>query len=158
MIGPPAKMLYFDTNYLFRLYSNEVGYEQVQALADQSEGIAISWWARAEFASILLRKRREAAFSPQTTEEVRLQFADDLTTGVVTLLAVGDAVMRRLENTLHTAPDSTFLRAADALHLACAAHHGFTEVYSRDRHFLAAAPLFGLRGINIIPDSSAQPF
>ncbi|TSA33407.1 MAG: PIN domain-containing protein [Verrucomicrobiaceae bacterium] len=150
-------MLYFDSNYLFRLYSTEAGYEQVQALADQSDGIAITSWARAEFASILLCKRRESAFSPQTAEEVLLQFEDDLTTGAVTLLAVDDAVMRHLETTLRTAPASTFLRATDALHLACAAHHGFTEVYSRDRHFLAAAALFGLRGINIIPDDSAEP-
>jgi predicted nucleic acid-binding protein len=150
-------MLYFDSNYLFRLYSNEVGYEQVQALADKSDGIAITSWARAEFTSILLRKRRESAFSPQAAEEARLQFEDDLTTGAVTLLSVDDAVMLHLETTLRTAPDSTYLRAADALHLACASHHGFTEVYSRDRHFLAAAPLFGLRGINIIPDTSAEP-
>ena len=33
-------MLYFDSNYLFRLYSTEAGYEQVQALADQSDGIS----------------------------------------------------------------------------------------------------------------------
>jgi hypothetical protein len=33
---------------------------------------------------------------------------------------------------------------------SCAAEHGFIEVYSNDRHFLTTAPLFGLRGVNVI--------
>ncbi len=63
---------------------------------------------------------------------------------------LGEEVQERLKRAYRTASPDTFLRAADALHLACAAEHGFQEVFSNDRHFLAAAPHFGLKGINVI--------
>ncbi len=77
---------------------------------------------------------------------------DDVATGFVTFLPLTEAVMVRLESVLLAAssPSTASLRATDALHLACAAEHGFTEVYSNDRHFLTAAPLFGMRRINVI--------
>ena len=72
----------------------------------------------------------------------------------MSLLPLSEAVMKRVEAVYATAPPAAFLRAADALHLACAAVHGFTEIYSNGRHFLNAAPLFGLRGLDVIPDSN----
>jgi len=47
-------------------------------------------------------------------------------------------------------PQSVHLRTGDAVHLACAQQNGFEAVYSNDRHLLAAAPHFDLRGVNLL--------
>lgn len=49
------------------------------------------------------------------------------------------------------APPFCFLRPADALHFATATEYRFSKIYSNDRRLLEAAPLFGLRGVDVIP-------
>jgi predicted nucleic acid-binding protein len=145
-------MLYFDSTYLFRIYSEEPGNEAVKALlAHHNQPVAIAWHGRAEIASVLLRKRREGADTPAHLGSLAKQFHDDCQQLLIQFLPLTEAVMIRLEAVFGAAPSATNLRAADALHLACAAEHGFLEVHSNDRLLLAAAPLFGLCGINIIP-------
>ena len=142
--------LYFDTSYLFRLYSFESGHNAVKKLLDNCETVVSAAHARAEFAAIVLRKLREKSDSAAHLVELHEQFLDEYRDGHIALLPLSEAVFDRLESTLRRAARDTFIRASDALHLACAAEHGFDEVYSNDRHFLATAPLFGLRGLDVI--------
>jgi predicted nucleic acid-binding protein len=136
-------MLYFDTTYLYRVYSTEPGHEAVKGLLSTTDSLATAWHGRAEFASILLRKRREGADSPEWLASLESQFQQDCQSDLTRFLPLTEPVMLRLERTLRDAPSSTNIRAADALHLACAAEYGFTEVHSNNHHFLACAPLFG---------------
>lgn len=78
------------------------------------------------------------------------QIHEETRRGALRWLPLSENVIKRVESFFISAPENTFLRAADALHLACAVEHGFTEIYSNDRHLLASATHFGLSGINII--------
>lgn len=80
------KTLYFDSNYLFRLYSTEAGSEAVQKLAGTAQCIASAWHGRAEIASILLRKRRESALTDYAIQKIRYQIRDDRENGSVVFL------------------------------------------------------------------------
>jgi predicted nucleic acid-binding protein len=48
-----------------------------------------------------------------------------------------------------SAPPGLFIRTADAVHLSTAQEIGERQVWTNDRHMLAAAPWFGLEGRSI---------
>jgi predicted nucleic acid-binding protein len=48
-----------------------------------------------------------------------------------------------------SAPREIFLRTADAVHLVTAQELGEREVWTNDRHMLAAASYFGLAGRSV---------
>ena len=146
----PSSPPYFDTSYLVRLYLRDNGFEEVRELAGSV--IASAWHTQAEFVAAFHRAFREGRFQSGAYQSALEQFITDSKDGIFRWLPLTDSIQQRLEQFFWTAANTHFLRAADALHLACAVEHGFAEVYSNDRHFLAAAPLFGLRGVNVIPD------
>ncbi len=142
---------FFDAAYLGKLYWREPGSPEVAAHAATADEIVCSLHGRAEFYSIGFRKVREGLATPSALRAVFAQFNADVAAGDLVLLPLTDAIIDRVEAVFATAPASAYLRAADALHLATAAEHGFAEIHSNDRHLLAAAGLFGLRGVNVIP-------
>ena len=143
--------VYFDTTYLCKLRWPESGSNDVAACAAAADEIVCALHGRAEFYAVGHRKLREGVATAEAIRIVFAQFHVDCAAGDIRLLPLTDATFDRVETAFATAPASTYLRAADALHLASAAEHGFTEIHSNDRHLLAAAPIFGLRGVNVIP-------
>jgi predicted nucleic acid-binding protein len=142
---------YYDANYLFKLQCQEHGTAEVQAHAASVQILYSALHARAEFSSAAFRKVREGTASQNDLRLFLAQMHADSATGNLCFLPLTDAIIDRIEAVFATAPATTYLRAADALHLATAAEHGFTEIHSNDKHLLAAAPLFGLVGVNVIP-------
>ncbi len=141
---------FFDTSYLVRLYLDDRGYEAVREFAGKGMAVATAWHARAEVVAALHRSFRERRMKQREFRAVLEQFKNDSERDLFEWIPLTDSVRRRLEAVFFKASATVFLRGADALHLACAVENGFTEVFSNDRHFLAAAPLFGLKPINLI--------
>jgi len=148
---------YYDTSYLLKLQCFETGSDEVLVHAGTVEVLYCSLHGRAEFVSACHRKVREGQATLEQFRAMLAQTHADNAAGALQWLPVTQSLMERVESVLSSAPSNIFLRAADAIHLACAAEHGFTDVFSNDRHLLAAAPLFGLRGVNVIHSAQARP-
>ena len=141
---------YYDANYLFKLQCRERGSIEVRKHAATVDVLTCAFHGRAEFASAAFRKVREGAATALQYQALLAQVHVDASAGHLQWLPLTDAVLDRVESVFATAAATTYLRAADAIHLATAVEHGFAEIHSNDKHLLAAAPLFGLRGVNVI--------
>ena len=141
---------YYDANYLFKLQVLETGSADVRAHAATVFEIHTAVHGRAEFASAAFRKISEGTATPADFQRLIAQFSEDVASTTIVLLPLTDPILDRVETVFANATATTYLRAADALHLAAAAENGFTEIHSSDKHLLAAAPLFGLCGVNVI--------
>jgi hypothetical protein len=93
------------------------------------------------------RKLREQTITRKAFGILCDQFAADCEAMLWEWLPVSAKLVGGVAERLRDLPGDVFIRAADALHLTCAAMHGFREVYSNDRHLLAAASHFGLSGL-----------
>jgi len=146
-------MIYLDTTFLVRLYLDEVGFERVRELALHSGHIGSSIFARSETVAAMHRHYRERKIDQHAFQYACRQFQRDQDDGIYTWLPLTPDLLEQVYRTFSGLPSNVFLRTGDAIHLATAAESGFKEIYSNDRHLLAAAPAFKLKGINPLAKS-----
>jgi predicted nucleic acid-binding protein len=139
-------VIYFDTAYLAKCYLNEPGSEQVRALAASDGRVACCGYGRIELMSVFHRSFREGKLTRVERNLILRQFDLDESNHLWTWLPVTAGLIERAADRFTKLNASICLRAVDALHLACAAEHHYREIFSNDRHLLASAELFGLRG------------
>ena len=141
--------MYFDTSYIAKFYCNEPESPRVRDLVRGADAIHSSLWAFAEFHAVVHRRVREGAFSPVDAHALCACFSRHVEQGLWTLVPVNDALLRRASARILAAPRDLFLRTAEAVHLMTAQEIGAPEVWTNDRHMLAAAPHFGLSGRSV---------
>jgi len=135
---------------LAKCYLREPGSEVVREHAATAGRIACCEIGRVELAAVFHRHLREGRLSTREYRVALQQFDSDLEGGVWRWLPLDTVILLEARKVYDGLPSKYFLRAADAMHLTCARANGCREVFTNDRHMLAACPTFGLKGRNII--------
>lgn len=144
-------MIYFDTAYLAKAYLNEPGSAVVRDyLKTSGVTVASSSLARAELAAVFHRHLREGRLDAASYTLILNQYQLDLRSNVWEWLPVEDRFWGLIEDCFSDLEGSVFLRGADAIHLVTARAHGFSELFTNDRHLLKACDALGLKGRNIL--------
>jgi predicted nucleic acid-binding protein len=141
--------LYFDSAYIGKCYVNEDDAHVVRALAASAGSVTSSALCIAEVACAFHRKLREGFLTVLGAQAIRQFFLDDIEKEVWMLVPVSERILRKVEGMTGRLPKATPLRAGDAIHLASAVEAGFDEIWTNDRHLLAAAKHFGLKGRSV---------
>lgn len=141
--------LYFDAAYVAKCYLNEPDAAAVRSLARKTDALCTSAVSVAEVACVFHRHHREGTLTAKSELIVRERFLEDLDGQTWLLLPVTDHILRQVEAVTRSLPANTLIRAGVAIHLISARDAGLKEIWSNDRHMLAAAPSFGLKGRSV---------
>ena len=141
--------MYFDTCYIAEFYFNEPESRRVRDVVRSTGTIHSSIWALAEFHAVIHRHLREGVITQADALDLAARFSGHVEDGLWRLVPVTESLLHRVSARMVTAPRELFLRTADAVHLMTAHELGEREVWTKDRHMVAAAAYFGLAGRSV---------
>ncbi|MDR1191881.1 MAG: type II toxin-antitoxin system VapC family toxin [Verrucomicrobiales bacterium] len=137
-------MIFCDTSFAAKLYAQEPESAAVSALLNTEDKIFVSELFRVELMAVFHRRLREGLWARQQFATAIAQFQRDDINGLWAWLPINHELVMKATQRFITLPKTTFLRAADCLHLATALHHGFDEIHTFDLHQAKVAQEFGL--------------
>ena len=142
-------MIYFDACYIAKFYLAEPDSPNVIAFAKDNANVGCLLIGKAEVIAVFHRKLRESVVDVSGFHLLCDQFEADCASGLWQWRAVDDALLASSAQRFRRLSATTFLRAADGLHLTCAAEEGCTAIHTSDRHMIAAAPAFELQAVTL---------
>jgi predicted nucleic acid-binding protein len=141
--------MYVDSAYVAKYYVNEPDAEAVRKLIQSASQVCTSAWAVAEVTCVFHRHVREGSLSVEQGRELMDLFRSHVDDELWSLIPVSEGLLKRTATLVRGLPSVVPLRAGDAIHLATALGAGEQEMWTNDRHLLAAAAHVGLVGRTI---------
>ena len=138
--------MYCDSAYITKYYVYEIDSPAVREAMEQAAYVCSSAWAIVEVTSALHRHVRERTMTSDQGLRIIDQFRSDVAEGLWNLLPLTEGLLRKTATLYRTLPPNIPLRSGDALHVATALDADEPELWTNDRHLLAAANHFGLIG------------
>jgi predicted nucleic acid-binding protein len=138
--------MYVDSAYVAKYYVNEPDAAAVRKLIQSASYVCTSAWAVAEVTCVFHRHMREGSLSVEQGRELMDLFRSHVDDELWSLIPVSEGLLKRTATLVRSLPSVVPLRAGDAIHLATALDAGEQEMWTNDRHLLAAAAHVGLVG------------
>jgi hypothetical protein len=128
---------------------NEPDSALVRNLINRGDTPSSAAWSLAEVSAVFHRYYREGRLTASQVQTLSEIFLTGVSNGAWKIWPVTTTILHRVALRITAMPPEVFLRAGDAVHLTTAIDSGETEVWTNDRHMLAAAPHFGLAGKSV---------
>ncbi len=141
--------MYLDSAYIAKYYVNEPDAAAVRNLIRGAAFVCSSSWALVEVTCVFHHHVREGSLTPAEGQQLTDIFKAHVESDLWNLIPVTSALLRRTATLVRGVPADVPLRAGDAIHLVSALEAGEPEMWTNDRHLLAAATHFGITGRSV---------